>query len=104
MAVDDGGGTPVHFIKGSEITTIRMTDGGVEDCIRAAAVLQSRFFIRRDGWYMEGNCPIWGVYDTSQTIMQRARVWGARLAPRKEFICEGLDAPVMYAMALGGIE
>lgn len=104
MALDGGGGTPVHFVQGSEVTTIRMTSNDVEDCIRAAATLECRFFIRRDGWHVEGNCPIWGVYDTSQTIMQRARARGARPAPRKEFICEGLDAPVMYAMAMRGIE
>ena len=101
MPVDRGGGYATHFVVGSEVTTIRMSNNTLQDARAAARTLEARFFIKQMGRDAETGQVIWGVWDVTKPLITIGKVQND---PRKTFVSDTMDAAVMYAMTMGSIE
>lgn len=100
-------GPLVWYLVGVEPLEIRMTENLIDDCFAAAKSLGARFFIMRRKPYA-GCDEGWGVFDVRNPdpdngylplMMQNNH----KARPVRIFDTETLDAPVMWAIAIGGL-
>ena len=98
----------VYYLTPAGVVDIRMARDDLKDCIAAAEILKARFFIRQVDFSIAENVPVWGVFDTRDMGVgwsaQHAHVKPRHVKPRKEFCTDNLDAPVMWAITMGGLD
>lgn len=99
-------GPLVWYLVKSQAMEIRMTDNLLDDCFAAARTLDARFFVMRRPLGI-GLPDGWGVFDTQNpypnTPYQKLALQGGKYArPVKVFDTETIDAPIMWAIAIGG--
>lgn len=100
-------GPLVWYVVGTEPMEIRMTENLIDDCFSAARALKARFFIMRRPLGI--GLPLgWAVFDErnwcpANDYPPLARQGGGKARPVKMFDTETLDAPVMWALAVGGL-
>lgn len=81
------------FVVNGEPVEIRMCENTLSDAKRAAKELNARFFSRPIDYHAESKQPVWGVYDS--------RLAGNE--PIRRITSENHDAPLMYAIMMGGM-
>lgn len=99
-------GPLIWYLVGNEPMEIRMNENVMDDCFAAAKTLDARFFIMRWKHHL-GVEDCWAVFDTQNVCPDNdfrpmALQGGKKARPVRIFDTETLDAPVMWAITLGG--
>ncbi len=100
-------GPRIWYLVGVEPVEIRMTENSIDDCISAAVTLKARHFIMRrplglglpDGWAVFDTKHLDPANNHTPLLLQD----GKKARPVRIFDTETLDAPVMWALATGGL-
>ena len=81
------------FVVNHEPIEIRMCENTLSDAKRAAKELGARFFFRPIEFDKARQLPVYGIYDATL----------AGSEPIKRMTSESHDAPLMYAIMIGGM-